>query len=89
MALTGTRPHLTLDGPPADVAEGATALSLSRLFFVEGFVLLLLSRCSLSLSVCPSFFGASGFGFYFWVRGARIGLTTEIGLLEVLGRTHN
>ena len=28
------------------------------------------------------FFGASGFGFYFWVRGARIGLTTDIGLLE-------
>ena len=27
-------------------------------------------------------FVAPGFGFYFWVRGARSGLTTEIGLLE-------
>jgi len=36
-----------------------------------------------SLLVCLLvFFGASGFGFYSWVRGARIGLTTDIGLLE-------
>ena len=87
MTLTATRPHRT----PTDPAfrrggEGATALSLARLFFMRGFVVLPLYRCSPPVwyTVCLSalFLLCPGFGFYFWVRGARFGVTTDIGLLE-------
>ena len=60
-------------GRTSNAAEGATALSLARLFFMRGFVILPLSRCSLFLSVSPSFIDASGFGFYFWVRDIHAG----------------
>ena len=60
-----------------------TALSLSRFFFVEPLVYTApLSLFSLLVCLLVFFGAASGFGFYSWVRGARIGLTTDIGLLE-------
>ena len=74
-----TAPHTDR---PSDAAEGATALSLARLFVVRGFLytapLPLLPAC---LSTRP-FFLCPEFGFYYWVRGARFGVTTDIGLLE-------
>ena len=58
-------------------------LSFSVFLFSVG----LFSLCCPSLAVLPPclsvrLIGASGSGFYSWVRGARIGLTTGIGLLD-------
>ena len=65
-----------------DATEGATALLLARLFFVRGSAMLPLSRCSPPVCLSVLFLLCPGFGFYFWVRGARFGVTTDIGLLE-------
>ena len=63
--------------PTSDEVEGATALPHIRLFFRELF----LSISSFSLFpplVCLLVsFGAAGFWFYFWVRGARIGMSAS------------
>ena len=73
-----TAPHTDW---PFDAAEGSTALSSARLFFMRGFVMLAYSAGPF-VSVNSFFVLCPGFGFYYWVRGARFGITTAIGLLE-------
>ena len=83
--------HLALDGPPARWRGAPPLPSLFLVFFSwSPLFIRLLSRCSLSLSVCSSFLVLPrGSGFIicfipgFDEGGARsIGLTTDIGLLE-------
>ena len=61
--------------------EGATALSHIRPFSVELFPSI--SSFSLFLPLClfARLFWCCGIRVYFWVRGARIGLPTDTGLL--------
>ena len=67
-----------------DEVEGATTLSHIRLFFGEFFSFYFLFLAFALLVCLLVSFCATGLGFYFWIRGARIGLTTDIGLLEEL-----
>ena len=65
---------------PFDAVEGATALSATRFHFMWTYVSADSPSSAPLLSPYFPFFPLPGFGFCYWVRGARFGITTVIGL---------
>ena len=74
---TTTAPHTDR---PFDAVEGATALLATRFHFMWTYVSADSPSSAPLLSPYFPFFPLPGFGFCYWVRGARFGITTVIGL---------